>query len=333
MHMADALLSPEVGASFLAASLTALAIGARRLQASLQEDSQLVALMGVLGAFVFAAQMINFSIPGTGSSGHLGGGMLLAILLGPWAGLIVIASVLLVQALFFADGGLLAWGANVFNLGVVSCLILYPLIYCTLAGDGNSRTRVTLAAVLACTLSTTLGATGVALETAASGITRLPLPEFLTLMIPIHLAIGFVEGLVTAGVLAALAQRRGGFSGRPLQAGSRGIIASFILAALLTGGVLSWLASAHPDGLEWSIERLGATHLLEEAPVDALHRQSAQVQQITAILPDYELPAALPKAGIVAPGVSIAGIVGSLATLALVALVALILRRPSRRIK
>ncbi|TIC80526.1 energy-coupling factor ABC transporter permease [Crenobacter intestini] len=330
MHMADALLSPEVGASFLAASLTALVIGARRLQASLQEDSQLVALMGVLGAFVFAAQMINFSIPGTGSSGHLGGGMLLAILLGPWAGLIVIASVLLVQALFFADGGLLAWGANVFNLGVISCLILYPLVYCTLAGDGNSRARVTLAAVLACTLSTILGAAGIALETAASGITRLPLPEFLALMIPIHLVIGLVEGLVTAGVLTALAQRPGGFSGRPLQAGGRGIIASFILAALLTGGVLSWLASEHPDGLEWSVERLRATSLLEEAPVGTLHRQSAQVQQLTSVLPDYELPNALPSNGVVVPGVSIAGIVGSVVTLALVALVALMLRRPRR---
>lgn len=330
MHMADALLSPEVGAGFLAMSLTALAVGARRLRPVLLDDSRLVALMGVLGAFVFAAQMINFSLPGTGSSGHLGGGMLLAILLGPWAGLIVIASVLLVQALFFADGGLLAWGANVFNLGVVSCLILYPLVYCTLAGDGNSRARVTLAAVLACTLSTTLGATGVALETAASGITRLPLPEFLTLMIPIHLAIGLVEGFVTAGVLAALAGRPGGYSGRPLQSGSRGVMGGFILAALLTGGVLSWLASTHPDGLEWSIERLGATRLLEEAPASTVHRQSAQLQQLTTVLPDYELPSSLPSNGAVAPGVSIAGIVGSLTTLALVALVALLLRRPRR---
>ena len=89
----------------------------RRPRAAADGDDRRVPLMGVLGAFVFAAQMVNFAIPGTGSSGHLGGGLLLAILLGPRAAFIVIASVLIVQALFFADGGLLALGCNVFNLG------------------------------------------------------------------------------------------------------------------------------------------------------------------------------------------------------------------------
>ncbi len=82
----------------------------------------MIPLMGVLGAFIFAAQMINFTIPGTGSSGHLGGGMILAILLGPHAAFLVMASVLTVQALFFADGGLLALGCNIWNLGVLSLL-------------------------------------------------------------------------------------------------------------------------------------------------------------------------------------------------------------------
>ena len=91
--------------------------------------------MGMLGAFVFAAQMINFSIPGTGSSGHLGGALLLAILLGPHAAFVVVASVLTVQALFFADGGLLALGANLFNLGVLPCYLAYPLVYRPLAGN------------------------------------------------------------------------------------------------------------------------------------------------------------------------------------------------------
>ena len=102
MHMADALLSPAVGATMWAASAAALAVAARRVRAD--DDEGKVPLMGVLGAFLFAAQMINFAIPGTGSSGHLGGGMILAILLGPPAAFLTLASVLTVQALFFGAG-------------------------------------------------------------------------------------------------------------------------------------------------------------------------------------------------------------------------------------
>jgi cobalt/nickel transport system permease protein len=116
MHMADALLSPAVGGTFWAGSIGAIAYASRKLRENL--DDRLIPLMGVLGAFIFAGQMINFTIPGTGSSGHIGGGMLLAILIGPYAGFLVIASVLTIQALFFADGGLLALGANIWNLGI-----------------------------------------------------------------------------------------------------------------------------------------------------------------------------------------------------------------------
>ena len=124
MHMADALLSPAVGGGFWAGTLGFIIYSAKRLRARMNE--RLIPLMGVLGAFVFAGQMINFTIPGTGSSGHLGGGMLLAILLGPHAAFIVIASILTVQALFFADGGLLALGCNIWNLGIYPCYIAYP---------------------------------------------------------------------------------------------------------------------------------------------------------------------------------------------------------------
>ena len=136
MHMADALLSPAMGVACWVASGAALAWCARRVKRNPRED--LVPLMGVLGAFVFAAQMVNFSIPGTGSGGHKVGGLLLSVLLGPAPALIVIASVLTVQALFFADGGLLALGANLFNMGVMSCLVAYPLIYRTLMPRSGS---------------------------------------------------------------------------------------------------------------------------------------------------------------------------------------------------
>src|SRR4030042_6399529 len=115
MHMADALLAPGVGATFWAGTLGTIAYCSKKLKENM--DEKLIPLMGVLGAFIFAAQMINFTIPVTGSSGHLGGGMILAILLGPYAGFLTLASVLVIQALFFADGGLLALGCNIINLG------------------------------------------------------------------------------------------------------------------------------------------------------------------------------------------------------------------------
>ena len=114
MHMADALISPIVGGAMLVATVGVAAYSIKKVKYDL--DDKKIPLMGVMGAFIFAAQMINFSIPGTGSSGHLGGGLLLAIILGPYAGFLTMASILIIQALFFGDGGLLALGCNIFNL-------------------------------------------------------------------------------------------------------------------------------------------------------------------------------------------------------------------------
>src|SRR5512139_4267208 len=140
MHMADALLSPAVGGTLWVASAGALAHCSAVVRKEL--DDRKVPLMGVLGAFLFAAQMINFSIPGTGSSGHLGGGLLLAILLGPHAAFLTIASVLVVQAVFFADGGLLALGCNVFNLGFFPAFVAYPFLFRIVAGGGVSGRKL-----------------------------------------------------------------------------------------------------------------------------------------------------------------------------------------------
>src|SRR5512136_1177780 len=145
MHMADALLSPTVGGAMGAVTATAVAWCSREVRR--EADDRRVPLMGVLGAFLFAAQMINFSIPGTGSSGHLGGGLLLAILLGPHAAFLVIASVLTVQAFFFADGGLLALGCNIFNLGFFPAFVAYPLVYRVMAGDRHGTPRAWAAAM------------------------------------------------------------------------------------------------------------------------------------------------------------------------------------------
>jgi cobalt/nickel transport system permease protein len=340
MHMADALLSPAVGATMLAASGVTLAYCARHVRE--RADDRLVPLMGVLGAFVFAAQMINFAIPATGSSGHLGGGLLLSILLGPQAAFLVIASVLTVQALFFADGGLLALGANIFNLGVLPCFVAYPLIYRALVGASASPRRITVASIVAAVVGLQLGAVGVVLQTVASGISSLPFSTFLLLMLPIHLAIGLVEGLATAAVVLFVRRSRPDllepFPGASAGASLKPLFAGFAVAAIVTGGALSWFASSQPDGLEWSIERAAASVELE-APDSGVHAWLAGLQQRTSWLPEYDLPATAGTARAngalaigeavwpdVKAGTSIAGIVGGLLTLMLVGLFGLLLK-------
>lgn len=208
MHMSDALVSPEVAATAGVASLLLLGAAVRKVTRQRRDDERLVPLMGVTGAFVFAAQMINFTIPGTGSSGHLIGGILLAALLGPWAALLTLASVLILQCLLFADGGLLALGCNLFNMAVLSCLVAYPLIYKPIAGSDPSPRRILTASLATGIGALELGAGAVVLETELSGITALPAGRFLLLMLPIHLLIGIGEGLGTAAVLTAVRRYR-----------------------------------------------------------------------------------------------------------------------------
>jgi cobalt/nickel transport system permease protein len=337
MHMADALLSPATGGVMWLAAGGVLAMSSRHLRE--RADDALVPLMGMLGAFVFAAQMINFSIPATGSSGHLGGGLLLAILLGPHAAFVVIASVLTVQALLFADGGLLALGANMFNLGVLPCFLAYPLVYRPLAGAAPTPRRAAIAAVVAAVAALQLGALGVVLQTVASGISSLPMQSFLALMLPIHLAIGIAEGLATAALVLFLHRTRPELLSTTAQiapARRRALLLKLAVAAILTGGVLSWFASTQPDGLEWSVARAAGPAALA-APQQGVHATLGELQQRIAALPDYALlePAARVEAKndrgtdtwpAVNGGTSLSGLVGGLVTLALVLGVSLGLR-------
>lgn len=292
MHMADALLSPAVGATFWAGALGSIGWCARKLREDI--DEKMVPLMGVLGAFTFAAQMINFTIPGTGSSGHLGGGMILAVILGPHAAFIVMASVLTVQSFFFADGGLLALGCNIWNLVVYPCFIAYPLIYKPLVRSGATPRRILTASVMSGVAGLQLGAFSVVLQTLLSGRSELPFSTFVIFMQPIHLVIGLVEGFVTAGVINFVRAYRpdvlnGAATAGPPASGTSGrkVIASLLLAALLTGGVLSWFASSNPDGLEWSIEKvLGRPGLPEQK--DGIGAGIKRAQGKTALLPDHK---------------------------------------------
>lgn len=331
--MADALLSPTVGATFWAGTLGTIAYCSKKLKEN--PDEKLIPLMGVLGAFIFAAQMINFTIPGTGSSGHLGGGMILAIILGPYAAFIVMASVLTVQAFFFADGGLLALGCNIWNLGLYPCFIAYPIIYKPLVRAQSAPKRIVPAALIGGVVALQLGAFSVVIETMLSGRSELPFSTFVMVMQPVHLGIGIVEGFVTAGVINFIRAARPEIldsvsSTRPHSAGvsMRKILAGILVAAVLTGGTLSWFASANPDGLEWSIIKVfGGPEVPEQK--NGVASLLKKLQETTAFLPEYKFKTGENKAGGQGPGeddktpaakaeTSISGILGSAMVLGLI---------------
>ncbi len=329
MHMADALISPAVGAGMLAATTGIALYSIKKVQ---NLENHKVPLMAVMGAFVFAAQMINFSIPGTGSSGHLGGGLLLAILLGPYAGFLTMASVLIIQALFFADGGLLALGCNIFNLGFYACFIIYPLIYRVLVNKKPSTARLFTGTLIAAVIGLQLGAFSVVLETFVSGRTELPFSSFVLLMQPIHLVIGIVEGLVTASIISFVWKARPEIIEHTNSAGGISVsrvLAAFALAAILTCGVLSWFASKQPDGLEWSMAKVSGREQLESN--GPIHKMLSAVQAKIAFLPDYSFKTSSESPAVeqarkwpaVNGGTSVAGLIGGIMTLLLAGLAGL----------
>ncbi len=315
MHMADALVIPAVAGTMYAASAVTAGVSVRKVQ--MENDPKKVPLMGVMGAFVFAAQMINFTIPGTGSSGHLCGGLLLSALLGPYGGFLAMIGILLTQCLFFADGGLLALGCNVWNMAFYGCFIGSFLFWRPMMKNGATKTKIVLASVLGSVITLQMGAFSVVLETMISGITELPFGAFLLAMQPIHLAIGLVEGLVTAAVLCFVHEARpellwgvGKVSekeGRLTFGQTIGVVA--VLAALV-GGLLSLFASAFPDGLEWSMERVAGTSELEAA--GGTYALAERIQSALSFLPDYAFPGSESAAG-----TTVSGIAGALIVVAI----------------
>lgn len=307
MHMADALVSPAIGAGSFAVTGALIVHCSRRI--SREMDDRKVPLMGVVAAFVFAAQMINIAIPGTGSSGHLGGGLLLAVLLGPHAGFLTMASVLIVQALFFADGGLLALGCNIFNLGFFPCFVAYPLLFKPLAGSCRSRWRIVAGCLAGAIVGLQLGSAAVVAQTVLSRITELPALPFLFVMQPIHLAIGVIEGVATAAVVLFVWRERPEILDAAVPGSRRRSFVEVTLvlaaAAVLIGGGFSWFASKQPDGLEWSIASVTEAESLQEPEGDG---RSAIVE-----------------------GAGTAGLIGGGLTLLVVGLTGLALKRGGRK--
>lgn len=239
MHMESAFVSTAVGTTMWGLSGTSLGAALPKIK-----KEKLPLMLGA-GAFVFGAQMLNCAIPATGASGHLVGAVFLTALLGPCAAFATMAAILLVQCLGFDDGGFLAYGANLFNMGLIGCLCGATVF----RGKAHSPLATMLLALAASVAALQLGALALCAEVALSGVSALRLGDFLAAMQPIHLAIGLGEGLLT-GMLLTLAQARA-FSWKTLTAG-------FAVCAALLIFALAPLASTAPDGLEWSLERAAA---------------------------------------------------------------------------
>lgn len=329
MHMADALLAPAVAATMYAASAVTVGASVKTLQKD--ETAAKLPTMAVASALVFAGQMINYTIPGTGSSGHLCGGMLLSALLGPQAGFLSMVVILTIQCLFFADGGLLALGANCWNMAFYGCFVGYYLLwrpmmrsrlFDAMGARAAGRMRIILASILGCVLTLQLGAFSVVLETSVSGVTELPFAAFVAIMQPIHLAIGLVEGLITSAVLLFVYEARPallmdvdkGDAGAQGRCSLRATLAVLTAVVVVVGGGLSLAASANPDGLEWSMfgnaeAGYSANMGLDEESYgisSGAAETFGAIQEKTAFLPDYAFANSDSAAG-----TSVSGLVGS----------------------
>ncbi len=309
MHMADALVAPAVAGTMYVLSAAAAGYSVKKIR--LESDPKKVPVMGIMGAFVFATQMINFIIPGTGSSGHLCGGMLLSALLGPYAGFLTMIGVLLIQCLLFADGGILALGCNIWNMAFYGCFIGSLLIWKPMMSKGMTKAKIVAASILGCMITLQFGAFSVTLETMLSGITELPFGTFVATMQPIHLAIGFVEGLITAAVLVFVHEARPELLYCSTEAEKKegrftfkNTLVVLAVVTVLIGGGLSLVASSNPDGLEWSIEKItGSTEVESDG---GIYETVGSVQETTALLPDYTF-----KNSESSVGTTFSGIVGS----------------------
>lgn len=330
MHMADALLAPTVAATMYVASGAAAGFSVHKLRKD-DEEVKKLPVMAVSAALVFAGQMINYTIPGTGSSGHLCGGMLLSALLGPQAGFLSMIVILTIQCLFFGDGGLLALGANVWNMAFYGCfvgfyLIWRPIMHSNWFGKMGARAaqrmKIILASIIGCIATLQLGAFSVVVETSLSGIAELPFGAFCAIMQPIHLAIGLIEGLITAAVLTFVYEARPELikevdtsDGTVSNKRSLGtVVVIMAVAVALVGGVLSLFASSNPDGLEWSLFGNSEAGYSENMGLDedefgissSAADKAAAVQNSTAFLPDYAF-----ADNDSAAGTSVSGLVGS----------------------
>ncbi len=296
MHIRDGILGPEVCVAAAVVSACAVAYSLRRLRVDLEDRA--VPLTGMMAAIVFAAQMVNFPLLGLPVSGHLLGGVLAAVMLGPWAGCLAISLVLIVQAVLFSDGGLLSLGANVFNMGVVGAWGGHAVYAALRRCLGTSVTATVSSAAVAAWLSVLAAAALFCFEFGLSSHSSGFDPSgVFTLMVVYHALIGIGEALITGAVLAFVLSRRADLIPAPTplpavravgQFGTAGLVAALAVAALLAP-----FKSELPDGLDAVSRQLGFASLETERP--------------PLLLDDYAIP--LPVEGWWS--VSLAGMLGT----------------------
>ncbi len=343
MHMANELLSVPVAAGTLAIAAAGLGFICRKVRQIITSDK--LALMGILGAFIFAAQMVNFQLPAMpGTSGHMVGAVLLAIILGPHLGAIVISSVVIIQCLIFQDGGLLALGCNIINMALVPSYLGY-FLYRTVTAGPFSSLRVYVGAISACVIAMQVSAALVPIQAALSGVLAVPFSTFLITMLGVHLLVGLIEGLITVGVLGYLQQVRpdivvDSLSGK-VRLSKKAVFVTLAIFTIIIGAGFSLLASDLPDGLEWSY----AERPDQPDFKTALSNEDQRIvtvdkfQSKYSLMPDYSIRApvsaeAAPKETNISAGwTSFAGVAGSAVTMVVIWLTAWILRKkPSPKI-
>jgi cobalt/nickel transport system permease protein len=259
MHIPDGFISPPV-----AVITTVISAGVLTLSFSKMGKDVKAPVIALTTAFIFAAQMINFPVAG-GTSGHLLGATLAVVILGdPWVATISISTVLLIQALLFADGGITALGANIFNMGIVGVWVSWLLVTTIQRLLGGAKKRLPLAAGITATISMVSAAVSCSLLLIISGTATLNL--VLPAMTGTHILIGVGEGLITGSVLRYLLATNPDLLPDDESKLDKWLVP--VIGTLLVAGVLSLLASSWPDGLEKVAENLGFIHLAENVRVE-----------------------------------------------------------------
>lgn len=311
MHIPEAILDPRVCAATALAGAAGLGVGIRKIQRSLGDRTTV--LMGTMAAFVFAAQMVNFPV-GPGVSGHLLGGVLAAVMLGPWAGAVVIGAVLIVQCFLFGDGGLTTLGANFVNMGLFGSVVGYTIYSAIRRSIGGPR-GVLAGAVIAAWFSVLLAAGAFSVELALSG-SQADFTHILSWMALVHAAIGLGEALITGLVVRFVLQSRPDMIYDPslergeAAAGAAGggwlqILGAGLAVSLGVAVFLAPFASEHPDGLEYVLgDKLSISPRDEEF-------------SFPAPLPDYQLPEGVPGREFLRAATAAVGVLGTLAVFGL----------------
>jgi cobalt/nickel transport system permease protein len=274
MHIPDGFLDAK--AAIATGALAAGGLGAALQQVRRQLPRRKIPLLGLAAAFVFAAQMLNFPIAG-GTSGHLVGSVLTGVLLGPGAAVVVLASVLIVQCLLFADGGLTALGANIFNMGLVGGVGGYWIFRAVRAMFAGTRGLV-MGAAFAAWCGTVVAAIFCAGELALSGTAVWPLA--FPAMATVHMLIGLGEALITALVLVAITRTRPDLLEPQIGDYTGARYGSFLVFGLLISlGLVLFVAPfacSWPDGLDKVSQALGfesraASHPVLDSPIPGYH--------------------------------------------------------------